>query len=248
MCRSTASASPRWEPDRFCGEMAVLDGDRRCATVTARTPMTLYSVDARTRCAASRPRSQRSRWVPSVLSARLRIANRREPVACVVEDRPDPIHNTLHVGLIDPTAKSEETIRALIDVPVTFTSEPGYPTSRRYDRHGQIHGQTGYIRERKTGTVEAPDQQHEWALRGSNPRPPACKAGALPAELSARNSRDLGEGPRRWRPPAEPSDRATSTGAVPRRAVASMATNFGERSCRQSVRTTQLSTNRSEHG
>src|ERR1700753_415400 len=24
-----------------------------------------------------------------------------------------------------------------------------------------------------------------WALRGSNPRPPACKAGALPTELSA---------------------------------------------------------------
>src|SRR5437762_3422942 len=24
-----------------------------------------------------------------------------------------------------------------------------------------------------------------WALRGSNPRPPACKAGALPAELNA---------------------------------------------------------------
>ena len=28
-----------------------------------------------------------------------------------------------------------------------------------------------------------------WALRGSNPRPPACKAGALPAELSAPDFR-----------------------------------------------------------
>src|SRR5579884_24986 len=26
-----------------------------------------------------------------------------------------------------------------------------------------------------------------WSVRGSNPRPPACKAGALPAELTPRN-------------------------------------------------------------
>src|SRR4051812_19257314 len=28
---------------------------------------------------------------------------------------------------------------------------------------------------------------HEWAVTGSNPRPSACKADALPAELTARN-------------------------------------------------------------
>jgi hypothetical protein len=28
----------------------------------------------------------------------------------------------------------------------------------------------------------------EWAVRGSNTRPPACKAGALPAELTARTA------------------------------------------------------------
>ena len=65
----------------FCGEMAVLDGDRRCATVTARTPMTLYSVDARALRSLATEIPTVAMRVASVLSARLRIANRREPVA-----------------------------------------------------------------------------------------------------------------------------------------------------------------------
>ena len=31
-----------------------------------------------------------------------------------------------------------------------------------------------------------PPKTHRWAVQGSNLRPPACKAGALPAELTAR--------------------------------------------------------------
>jgi len=62
----------------FCGEMAVLDGDRRCATVTARTPMTLYSVDARALRSLATEIPTVAVRLASVLSARLRIANRRE--------------------------------------------------------------------------------------------------------------------------------------------------------------------------
>jgi hypothetical protein len=36
-----------------------------------------------------------------------------------------------------------------------------------------------------------PDFGREWAVTGSNRRPPACKAGALPAELTARAARSL---------------------------------------------------------
>src|SRR5207253_7776093 len=39
------------------------------------------------------------------------------------------------------------------------------------------------------GITNLNDGEHWWALRGSNPRPPACKAGALPAELNALVSR-----------------------------------------------------------
>ncbi len=34
--------------------------------------------------------------------------------------------------------------------------------------------------------VRTPDQPGEWAVLGSNQRPPACRAGALPTELTAR--------------------------------------------------------------
>ena len=36
----------------------------------------------------------------------------------------------------------------------------------------------------------------EWAVQDSNLRPPACKAGALPAELTARTATDGSSGPR----------------------------------------------------
>src|SRR5207248_3829152 len=35
-------------------------------------------------------------------------------------------------------------------------------------------------------SVQDPHKHHRWAVTGSNRRPPACKAGALPAELTAR--------------------------------------------------------------
>ena len=67
----------------LCGEMAVLDGDRRSATVTARTPMTLYAIDARAMRSLTTEIPTLATRIASVLSARLRIANRlrREPVA-----------------------------------------------------------------------------------------------------------------------------------------------------------------------
>ena len=55
----------------------------------------------------------------------------------------------------------------------------------------------------------APVETHpfQWAVTGSNRRPPACKAGALPAELTARTKR-------RVHPPpmsALPTSAATAT-------------------------------------
>ncbi|MGD0705075.1 MAG: hypothetical protein ABSA02_34955 [Trebonia sp.] len=41
---------------------------------------------------------------------------------------PDPVTNSLHVGLIHPTAAAEKAIRAAVGIPVTFTAESSYPT------------------------------------------------------------------------------------------------------------------------
>lgn len=40
---------------------------------------------------------------------------------------PDPITNTLHVGLIGPTKATESVIASAVRVPLTFTSEKSYP-------------------------------------------------------------------------------------------------------------------------
>ena len=40
-----------------------------------------------------------------------------------------------------------------------------------------------------TGFLHVADPKPQWALRVSNPRPPPCKSGALPAELNARTAR-----------------------------------------------------------
>jgi hypothetical protein len=70
---------------------------------------------------------------------------------------------------------------------------------------------------------------HEWALRGSNPRPPACKAGALPAELNARGPDRVGQfgaraarstGLRRARPRTRSSAGRSAGTAAARRAAA----------------------------
>ena len=50
-----------------------------------------------------------------------------------------------------------------------------------------------------------------WSVRGSNPRPPACKAGALPAELTPRNLVLVGGAARR-REPGHPR----ALGSLPR--------------------------------
>src|SRR6185437_16239362 len=36
---------------------------------------------------------------------------------------PDPITNTLHVGLTNPTSKAEAAIRTIVGIPVTFTAD-----------------------------------------------------------------------------------------------------------------------------
>lgn len=40
---------------------------------------------------------------------------------------PDPVTNSLHVGLIQPTAAAEAAIRAAVGIPVTFSAEGSYP-------------------------------------------------------------------------------------------------------------------------
>jgi hypothetical protein len=46
---------------------------------------------------------------------------------------------------------------------------------------------TASSRQQRCRTTKSPDYRgfFLWAVRDSNPRPPACKAGALPAELTA---------------------------------------------------------------
>ena len=67
-------------------------------------------------------------------------------------------------------------------------------TGRRYNRLNYrsaipvVQAQRNFrvsSRERPAGAGEA-----WWAVRGLNPRPPACKADALPTELTARNRRN----------------------------------------------------------
>jgi hypothetical protein len=40
---------------------------------------------------------------------------------------PDPVTNTLHVGLIHPTSAAEASVSSIAGVPVTFTAEDSYP-------------------------------------------------------------------------------------------------------------------------
>ena len=69
--------------------------------------------------------------------------------------------------------------------------------SRPFGRlRGPHRGQTGFARsdaprtaDPRFQTVSAWTQGSGWAVQDSNLRPPACKAGALPAELTARRPR-----------------------------------------------------------
>lgn len=45
----------------------------------------------------------------------------------LVEWGPDPVTNSLHVGLIHPTATEEAAVRATVGIPVSFSTERSYP-------------------------------------------------------------------------------------------------------------------------
>src|SRR5207249_10767577 len=74
---------------------------------------------------------------------------------------------------------------------------------------------TSYLRTR-AGEAGSPSSERKakrerWAVPGSNQRPPACKAGALPAELTARPRRVAQTRERRrggWPPPLRHAGRA----------------------------------------
>ena len=68
-----------------------------------------------------------------------------------------------------------------------------------------------------------------WAVQDSNLRPPACKAGALPAELTARGQKDHTNGPRASGAPSG-ARRSTAEGRLcrPRGAASARAVNWRE--------------------
>src|SRR5205809_3717927 len=61
---------------------------------------------------------------------------------------------------------------------------------RRRSRHGSTRSTIVWAKSRpRPRRPNEPEWLYErWAVTGSNRRPPACKAGALPAELTARGT------------------------------------------------------------